>query len=247
MAVVPYYASVSLLLHCDGANGSTTFTDNSPSPITLTAAGNAAISTAQSKWGGASAVFDGTGDKVTTPYSSAFALESGDFTVEAWVYRSSTGSIHTILGNRPPSAVNGWGFRITAANVLNFYFTGGSVMSGIATISASAWHHVSVARSGNTVRLFVDGNLDNSATFSNGSASSTELIIGLAADGTEGLSGYIDDMRITKGIARYTGAFTPPAEAFPNMLSSLDYSLYAGRKKVLIKRSINLPFHQIGI
>ena len=71
-----YYNSCSLLLHCDGTNGSTTFTDNSPSPKTVTAYNGAAISTVQSKFGGASGLFDGTDDYVTVPDNSAFDLEN---------------------------------------------------------------------------------------------------------------------------------------------------------------------------
>jgi len=80
-----YYSNVSLLLHCDGSNGSTTFTDNSPSPKTVTANGNASVSTAQSKFGGASAVFDGTGDYLSLDGSSGFAFGTGDFTIEFWL------------------------------------------------------------------------------------------------------------------------------------------------------------------
>ena len=89
-----YYASVSLLLYGNGTNGSTTITDNSPSPKTVTAVGNAQISTAQSKFGGASIAFDGTGDFITVPDSSAFVLglSNEPYTVEFWFFRNQTSS-----------------------------------------------------------------------------------------------------------------------------------------------------------
>jgi hypothetical protein len=83
-------------------------------------------------------------------------------------------------------------------------------------VTASAWHHVAATRSGNTVRVFLDGTEDASATFSNGTAASSALVIGAFADGTEALNGWMDEIRITKGLARYTANFTPPTEAFPD-------------------------------
>ena len=85
--------NVSLLLHGNGTNGSTTITDSSPTPKTVTAVGNAQISTAQSKFGGASIAFDGTGDYATVPSASAFDFGTADFTVEAWVYRNNSDNI----------------------------------------------------------------------------------------------------------------------------------------------------------
>ena len=84
-ATDPYFSNVSLLLHGDGTNGSTTIIDSSPLPKTVTAFGNAQISTAQSKFGGSSIAFDGTGDSLTIP-AITFA---GDFTLEAWLYKTA--------------------------------------------------------------------------------------------------------------------------------------------------------------
>jgi len=86
VAADPYYNNVSLLLHGDGANGSTTIVDSSTSPKTVTAVGNAQISTAQSKFGGASLAFDGAGDYLTIPDDSSFDFGFNDFTIEGWIY-----------------------------------------------------------------------------------------------------------------------------------------------------------------
>jgi hypothetical protein len=83
--VDPQFGSVSLLLHGDGANGSTTITDSSRLTNTVTAVGDAQISTAQSKFGGASIAFDGSGDYLTISSSSALSIGSGDYTVEFWI------------------------------------------------------------------------------------------------------------------------------------------------------------------
>ena len=86
LASIPRTYPASLLLNFDGANNSTTFTDSSSYNHTGTAYGNAKISITQSKFGGSSGYFDGTGDYVQFPYNSIFDLSSGDWTLEAWFY-----------------------------------------------------------------------------------------------------------------------------------------------------------------
>ena len=81
----PNFADVSLLLHGDGANNSTTFTDSSSNNFTLSRVGDVKISTTESKFGGSSIFFDGTGDYLTLANNSDFNFPN-DFTVEAWVY-----------------------------------------------------------------------------------------------------------------------------------------------------------------
>jgi hypothetical protein len=85
--VDPFSANVSLMLHFDGANGSTTFVDSSPNNFTVTRAGDAVISTAQSRFGGSSVVFDGDSDYLSAGFNDAFAFGTSDFTIEVW-YRS---------------------------------------------------------------------------------------------------------------------------------------------------------------
>ena len=82
----PNIASVSLLLSGNGINGSTSIIDSSPSPKTVTAFGNAQISTAQSKFGGASIAFDGVSDYLTVASSAGLTFGTGDFTIELWLY-----------------------------------------------------------------------------------------------------------------------------------------------------------------
>jgi hypothetical protein len=86
---------VSLLLHGDGTNGSTTITDSSLTPKTVTAVGNAQISTAQSKFGGASILLDGSGDYLDVGSNSAFGYGLSDFTIETWVYRNVSSALTT--------------------------------------------------------------------------------------------------------------------------------------------------------
>jgi hypothetical protein len=224
-----HYDNVSLLLYGNGTNGSTTITDNSPSPKTVTAVGNAQISTAQSKFGGASIAFDGAGDYLTIPHSTGLNLATGDFTIEWWLRPNSIlvggiildfrvgllgrglalvqtaatpGAIRFLAGDN--NDINGWEVEITSQPLL----------------STGQWSHVAATRSGTIFQIFIDGILSGSAN----SAvviefpTSGNIEVGIGADLTSiPYNGYIDDLRITKGVARYTSNFIPPTESFPDL------------------------------
>jgi hypothetical protein len=201
---------VSLLLHGNGTNGSTTITDSSLTPKTVTAVGNAQISTAQSKFGGASIAFDGNGDYLNFSDSGGVFPNTDNFTVETWAWRSSIGT-QTLLA--PQSSVLG-NFQLGFFGTTELYLTtttaAGNVVTWNQTWSPNVWYHIAVTRSGNVFRIFVDGNNIATATSSFSGTSYTSGRIG------ESLNGYIDDLRITKGVARYTSNFTPPTLPFPD-------------------------------
>lgn len=211
------FTNVSLLLHMDGSNGSTTFTDNSLNALTVTANGNAQISTAQSKFGGSSGLFDGTGDYLSIAHNAALSIESGDFTIESWVYRAASGLLHNVVNKRIATPASGHGWRVNADNTLQLFFTGGSSITSTSTVPSGVWTHIAVTRSGNTVRQFINGTIDaTTATFSDGTSNTQQFRVGIDQDAVAGFNGYIDDLRITKGAARYTASFTPPVNPFPD-------------------------------
>ena len=226
----PHYANVSLLLHGDGADNGTVFTDNSPSPKTVTAYGNAKTSTAQSKFGGASLYFDGSGDKATAAASADFVFGSDDFTLEGWVYITG-GQQYARMMHFGPFWGSNDAFGINALDdvaprkiTFASYKLGSSRLCiSTTTVSLNTWYHVAVTRSAGVFRLFLDGVLEATNSSYVGvaieSSSTNTLAIGSATttSGGEDLAGYIDDVRITKGVARYTATFTPPTEAFPNL------------------------------
>ena len=211
--------TAALLLHFDGTNGSTTFTDSSPNALTVTANGNAQISTAQSKFGGASGYFDGSSDLGFTP-TDATRFGTGDFTVEFWLY--ITGSPND---NQVVISFCAWpntsGFVINYSNTTLGVFTGGFTDSFFYPRPASnSWHHCAVCRTSGSVVLYIDG-------VETPPASTTGSLAGNYTDGLQyvgrptdvnyyKLNGYIDELRITKGVARYTANFTPPTAPFPN-------------------------------
>jgi|GEM_PF-1473807 len=217
----PNYSSVSLLLHFDGANGSTTFTDNSPSPKTVTKFGDAQISTTQSKFGGSSAYFDGTGDYLSIPSSNDFLFGTNDFTVELWLYRLGA-SDKTLVryGNASSTSQPGsWEINIQGNNLIGFfynYYTSSNWLFSSAAVVNSTWTHIAVTKSNNTLRIFINGVLSNSGPFTTDlNYNNGTLWIG-GTSSQQQLNGYIDDLRITKGVARYTNNFSPPTEAFPD-------------------------------
>jgi hypothetical protein len=225
---------VSLLLHMDGSNGSTTFTDSSSNALTVTANGGAQISTSQYKFGGSSGYFDGSGGCLTLPDSSAWDLPS-DFTIEGWIYL--TAYSNSYLGYYGAAIVSqyslgsgnaGWELRVngtsSAYNTINVY-TGSTDLNFAASISLNQWTHIAVSRQGSSIKAFVDGTqagstITNSDSFTE--SGSRALYIGALNDSNYRFwfNGYIDDLRITKGIARYTSNFTPPTASFPGVVTS---------------------------
>ena len=219
----PNFSNVSLLLHLDGMNGSTTFTDNSGSPKTLVASGNAQISTAQSKFGGASAVFDGVSDSINVNGAAPTDLVfgTGDFTIELFVYRLSSqpNTATALVDFRPASTQGLYPTIYVDSGNLKFFANSADRISGGA-VSATTWHHVALARASGVTKLFLNGTQTGSSYSDTNNYSCGTNRPAFAASGFDltmlELAGYLDEVRITKGVARYTANFTPPSVAFPN-------------------------------
>jgi hypothetical protein len=211
--VDPVFNNVSLLLHGNGTNGSTTITDNSPSPKTVTAVGNAQISTAQSKFGGSSIAFDGTDDYVTTNASTAFAFGTLDYTVEGWFYfLTLTSNSRLITFSNDADNLD-----MASSNRIAYYNGSAQTFSTNNALTSNVWQHIALVRLSGTAVVYVNGiSVLSQAVTPNTSAS---RFLGLGGTGSIPLNfnGYIDDFRITKGIARYTANFTPPAAPFPDI------------------------------
>lgn len=218
----PNFANVVLLLHMDGADASTTFTDNSSSTKTVTASGNAQIDTAQSKFGGASGLFDGTGDYLSLASHADFGFGTGAYTVEGWVRFTDTSADKCVFDNRTGSntgigiyvdqSLANAGNRLTLAS--NSSTIGG--VSSTQFAASSAFQHWAVCKSGTTVRGFINGTQVWSITDSRTLASASTAFLAANYLGTQAFAGHLDDVRVTKGVARYTSGFTAPSAPFPN-------------------------------
>ena len=227
----PHYGSVVLLLHGDGTNVSTTFTDNSRVPKTpASVVGSAQISTTQSKFGGASMSFIRSTSSYLT-FSNAnsdFTFRTLDFTIEAWVRLNALPSgngypnAFWILGGGPSNQGPGFDIAIGSTNLIVGLTSFDSPnISTAHSLAINTWYHIAVVRSGSTLYAFRDGTQLTTANVSGVTANPADTGIAISAaepsGATEGnFNGFIDDFRVTKGVARYTAAFTAPTEAFPN-------------------------------
>jgi concanavalin A-like lectin/glucanase superfamily protein len=207
-ATDPYFSSVIALLHLDGTNGSTTFTDNSPLALTYVRDGTPTISTTQSKFGGASLTVNGTNQNIRSPSSASLSVGSGDFTIECFARTSSIAGGYAGIVTLDDASDSGI-FRV--GNVFQWY--NGGVLNS-ATISTNTWYHVAVSRAAGTERLFVNGVGATGGAGSN--YTQQRYFIGASSQAVEYFGGFIDEVRITKGVGRYTSNFTPPAAPFPD-------------------------------
>ncbi len=215
----PLWANVTSRMRFDGANGSTVFED--VKGLAWSAVGNAAISTTQSKFGSASLRLDGNLDGVSLGASGAFDFGSGDFTVEMWLYViAHTNVTAAILATGAGAWVAGQRvFRFDTGNRLSFYpHEGGPVLVGATAFPVGVWRHIALVRSGATLRIFLHGVQDASASISNtvNFNSGGKTFLGYSDFDDLSLNGYIDELRVTKGVARYIANFTPPSAPFPD-------------------------------
>lgn len=176
----------------------------------LETVGNVRIRSNIKKYGNGSMFFDGTGDYIYQPSSINYGYGTGNFTIEFWLYLNSTGlqTILTHLASNPQVKPH-----IYYSSGVRLYVNGADVITG-GTVTISTWTHIALVRNSGSTRLYIDGTQSGSTyTDSNNYGSSSPLIIadyGVPVTGTNQLNGYIDDLRITKGVARYTSNFTPP-------------------------------------
>ena len=214
MAGIDSYAK--LVLHCDGADTSTTFTDSSLSLHgNATVGGNAQVDTAQSKFGGASYLGDGTGDYLTYADNADWDFGTGDFTIDNWVRFAALGGDNNLFSRNAIGGNIQWKFD-KGSNSLKAYWGGGFVRNEGWTPSIDTWYHVAIERYSGNVYIYVDGTKLGTAAANSTDLTFTDAIfIGAIEDGSQSINGWIDEYRISKGIGRYAGTnFTPPTAAY---------------------------------
>lgn len=188
----------------------------------LETVGNAQISTSVVKYGTGSLAFDGTGDYLT---GQTIPIGSGDLTIECWVYLNVTSSDEHFVQIDVSNNSNVFLALDGASNKFRFVVrndsgTTNTDLSSNISPSTSTWYHIAGVVSGGSSYLFVNGSTTSGATGAlSGARTGTGTTAWLGVNGsalTRPLNGYLDDVRITKGYARYTANFTPPTAAFPN-------------------------------
>lgn len=219
----PHFDKVSLLLHMNGADGSTAFIDLSPSPKAINVYGNAKISAAQSKFGGTSAYFDGVGDYLAAQTDISNAQS---WTGECWfkVPNLLSGSAyHTFFGRYPMASLPGrWFFGVASDGRLRLWCGPIALDAAVAVANDGAWHHAAVVvdRALSEVRIYLDGvRVGTSAILTFHLYG--EILVGTynPESNAEALNGYLQDVRLTMGVARYTANFLPPSARLPDIQS----------------------------
>jgi hypothetical protein len=210
---------VTALFYGDGANAAqnNTFLDSSSNNSSITRTGTptqGSFSPYGNNW---SNFFNGS-SYLSIASNTGFEFGSGDFTIEAWAFFTSFSSIYSNAivskGTAGVAGADSYSFQTTSGGIIQFFFgTGAAVLSG-PTLSTNTWYHLAVTRSGSTFTLWVNGASSNTATSSPTLSAGGPLIIGsqyYSPGATDrSLYGYASNLRIVKGTAVYTAAFTPP-------------------------------------
>lgn len=201
----PFWGSVSNLLHFDGTSGSNTFTDEKG--VTWTATGGAVLTNAQSKFGGTSGDFTPSG--VINISQASNPLTNTTFTVEGFFYptANSLTGIHAIMRNAL------CGIYINGGTM--YWYDNTSYLFGTGALTAGQWYHFAGVCNAGTMRMALNGNFSAASAVPGPVTTAGAFYLGGDTFG-QGLRGYLDEVRVTPGVARYTSNFTPPSAPFPN-------------------------------
>lgn len=229
-----YSANVELLLGFDGSDGSSTVTDLSSVPKTLTVSGSFALATANKKFGSSSLgnVATGTGGVTITPVTS-LQMGSSNFTFECWVYKLDSTHCRVWNFNVFTGIANDEISLGIGSNFISFVV--GSFNSSFSyTIKLNTWHHFALVRNGNSILLFLNGvQLDVTGTYSGTLPTQDRMVIGnISRNGSSLLPfiGFIDEFRVTKGVARYTSNFNVSRISIAVPLTQSGDALFASVK-----------------
>lgn len=212
----PNFSKVALLLPFDGTDGATSTVDESDNAHAITFNGDAQIDTAQSKFGGASLSLDGTGDYISISDDPSLRMGTEDFTIEFWVRIPSLPPVICGLFSKGYYTAGGIDLYFQSNGYLYFDVEQSRLAYnwGANGFAVDTWYHLAITRSGSNVDLWVDGVSVINRTSSVDLNSSANFHLGYTAHYA---NGWFDDLRITKGIARYTSTFTPPTTAHPTI------------------------------
>jgi hypothetical protein len=164
--------------------------------------------------------FDGNGDYLVLPSNELYAFGSGDFTIEFWAYFNAVNVAQELFDFRPNSTTSSVSpvLYLNSDGTLRFFVSGADRITSSALLD-STWYHIAISRASGQTKLFIDGVQSGSTYSDTNSYLQSGVVIGLNRNNAGSffyyLNGYIQDLRITKGYARYTTGFTPPTAAFP--------------------------------
>lgn len=182
----------------------------------VTANGDAQLDAAVQKFGTASLLLDGNGDSLSLAGSSDFGFGTGDFTVEGFVRRSNSGNgTHVIADFRSTSGTVATVLQIDGGVVEFVSANGAGTITGTTSLNSNTFYHVAVVRESGVTKLYLDGTQEGSnLADTTDYGTSKALVIGADYTGADEVNGHLDEIRVSKGLARYTGAFTPTTSEF---------------------------------
>ena len=196
-------------------NGTSAGIYDSSEMVNLETVGDAKLSTTMVKFSGSTSMyFDGTGDYLYSPANPNFVFGSGNFTVESWFYLASSTSNQCLIDFRSSSTSTvGFFFGIVTNGYIQVW-NNANIIYYNAGITTGTWYHIALVRNSTTMAVYLNGTSVATAT---NSTNFTDNIcrIGSSISAVENLNGYLSDLRITKGVARYTSNFTPSTVPFP--------------------------------
>ena len=205
-----------------GNKGSGEFTTATKPVKGLTRFGDSQIATAQKKFGSASILLDGTEDNVKVPTDEDFGFGTSNFCLEAFIRPADVIGIQRIFDLRDTTGTDTAPTMYLNGSTLHYAVGNSSTRSG-GTLTADTWYHVAVARNGGVTKLFLDGVELGTGADTNDYGITKPVVIGsdYQASPTEAFNGYIDEVRISKGAARFTGAFTPTTVEYASDLNTV--------------------------
>lgn len=241
-------ARTQLLLHGNGINGGTTFDESSCGGRTkvITSSGNVQTSTLDKKFGTASIRTDGTGDFLSSVSTTDFNFSSDDFTVDMWVNPLSTSTQRIMAKDNAATNYQWLNFAVGPSGINLGVSTNTSAwgLLEISTISYSTgtWTHLAIVRSAQALRAYKNGTQVAFSTMvasaSTVSSGSENLVIGSENySPRREFNGYIDEVRISPGVARWFTDFTPPTSeasaSAPSSSGSGTTALVGGMRSIL--------------
>ena len=210
------FKQVAVLLHGDGTNGTqnNTFIDSSTNNFTITRNGSATQGTytPYSQDAGYWSNYFPTASYLTVATNAAFTYGTGDFTMECWVYLTTTGAIQYIIDQRNSGTANAVipAIYVSASDVLTYFVSNAAQITGTTALVVGTWYHVAVSRSTLVTKMFLNGVQEGSSYVdANNYAASRVVINSNGATAGNYLVGYTSNVRLVKGTAVYTTAFTP--------------------------------------
>lgn len=183
----------------------------------LETVGNAQVSTSVTKFGTGSMAFDGSGDYLVVPASSEHTFGTSPFTVEFWYYANVNSGERGVVAKGTSGLSTNWQISQVGTGEIRFFYNAITNFQTTTQLNTNTWYHVAVVGNSTSIVIYINGVQDASVTYTYNYTDNSIFRVGINRGSTQVFNGYIDDLRITNGVARYTADFTPPSAPYPDL------------------------------